>query len=116
MTKKTKKSDCKIIKGLAANCGKTRGCVKIVCTEKDLCKIKKGDVMVAALAIPWYLPAIKKAAAIITDEGGITCHAAVVSREMKVPCIVCTKNATEVLHDGDEIEVDADKGTVKILK
>lgn len=56
-----------------------------------------------------------KAAAIVTEEGGITSHAAIVSREMKKPCIIATKNATQVLQDGDMVEVDADKGVIKIL-
>ena len=59
--------------------------------------------------------AIKKAVAIVTDVGGITCHAAIVSREMKKPCVVGTKFATQVLKDGDMVEVDADKGVVRIL-
>ena len=62
---------------------------------------------------PRYVPAMKKAAAIVTDEGGITCHAAIVSRELKKPCIIGTKIATKVLKDGDEVEVDAEKGVVK---
>jgi pyruvate,water dikinase len=64
---------------------------------------------------PEYMPAILKAAAIIADEGGITCHAAIVSRELGIPCIVGTKIATQALKDGDLVEVDADKGIVKIL-
>jgi pyruvate,water dikinase len=65
---------------------------------------------------PEYISAMKKAAAIVTDEGGITCHAAIVSRELKKPCIIGTKIATKVLKDGDLVEVDADKGIVKILE
>ena len=62
-----------------------------------------------------YVPAMEKAGAIITDEGGLLSHAAIVSRELKVPCVVGTKIATRVLKDGDKIYVDADKGIVKIL-
>ena len=65
---------------------------------------------------PQMIPFIKKAVAIITDEGGITCHAAIISREMKKPCITGTKNATQLLDTGDLIEVDANKGIVKIIK
>ena len=65
---------------------------------------------------PDYLSAMKKAVAFVTDEGGITCHAAIVARELNKPCIIGTKIATKVLKDGDEVEVDADKGVVKILK
>ncbi len=59
---------------------------------------------------------MRKAKAIVTDEGGVTCHAAIVSRELKIPCIVGTKIATRVLKDGDLVEVDADKAVIKILK
>ena len=62
------------------------------------------------------MPFLKNASAIVTDEGGLTCHAAIISRELKIPCIVGTGNATKVLKDGDLVEVDANKGIVKILK
>ena len=65
---------------------------------------------------PSYLAAIKKSAAYITDEGGITCHAAIVSRELKIPCIIGTKYATQVFKDGDLVEVDADNGIVRKIK
>jgi pyruvate,water dikinase len=64
---------------------------------------------------PEFVPLMKKASAIVTAEGGITCHAAIVSRELGIPCVIGTKNATKVLKTGDEIEVDAEKGIVKIL-
>ena len=78
--------------------------------------MRKGDVLVATMTKPDCVGAMKKAAAIITDEGGITCHAAIVARELGIPCIIGTKIATQVLRDGDEVEVDANKGTVTILK
>jgi pyruvate, water dikinase len=59
---------------------------------------------------------MKMATAIITDEGGLTCHAAIVSREMGTPCVIGTKNSTRILKDNDEVEVDADRGLVKIIK
>jgi pyruvate,water dikinase len=65
---------------------------------------------------PEFVPLMKKAIAIVTDEGGITCHAAIVSRELKKPCIIGTKVATQVLKDGDMVEVDANSGIVRILK
>ena len=61
------------------------------------------------------MPAIRQASAIVTDEGGLTCHAAIVSREMGIPCVVGTKIATQVLKDGDRVEVDANKGIVRKL-
>ena len=60
-------------------------------------------------------PYIKKAKGIITDEGGITCHAAIISRELKIPCVVGTKVATQVLKDGDEVELNADEGIIRII-
>jgi pyruvate,water dikinase len=78
--------------------------------------MNKGDIMVAHTTFPSLVPAMKKASAIITDDGGITCHAAIVSRELKTPCVVGTKIATKVLHDGDLVEVDASLGTIKIVK
>jgi len=104
------------IKGQIAFKGKVKGKVKIVSSVKDLPKVEEGDILVAAMTMPKYLPAMKKASAFITDEGGITCHAAIVSREMQKPCIIGTKIATQVLKDGDLVEVDAEKGIVKILR
>ena len=103
------------IKGQIANKGRTKGIVRIVSSTKDLPKVKEGDILVAAMTMPKYLPAMKKAAAFVTDEGGLTCHAAIISREMNKPCIIGTKIATQVLKDGDFIEVDANNGVVKIL-
>jgi len=65
---------------------------------------------------PGTIVACNQAAAIITDEGGITSHAAVIARELKIPCIVGTKHATQVLKDGDLVEVNANRGVVKIIK
>lgn len=109
-------TDKKEIKGQIGHKGKVKGIVKLVSSEKDLGKVEGGDILVAAMTVPKYLPAMKKAAAFVTDEGGITCHAAIVSREMGKPCIIGTKIATQVLKDGDKVEVDADKGIVKLVK
>ncbi len=119
--KKQKFEKEKIIKtnnlnGTPACPGKTKGVVKIINCPEDMVKMEKDDVMVALTTYPALLPAMKKASAIITDDGGITCHAAIVARELKTPCIVGTKIATKVLKDGDKVEVDADNGIVKILK
>lgn len=78
--------------------------------------MEKGEILVTVMTSPDFMVAAKKAAAIVTDEGGITCHAAIVSREMKIPCIIGTKIATKVLKDGDIVEVDADKGVVRKIK
>lgn len=96
--------------------GKVRGIVKIIINKSDLYKIETGDIMVSPMTTPDFVTAMGKAAAFVTDEGGITCHAAIVAREMKKPCIVGTKTATQSLKEGDFVEVDAKKGIVKIIK
>jgi len=108
--------DLKEIKGTAASKGTYKGIVKLILSRKDFKKLKKGDILVAEMTRPDFLPIMKMAGAIITDEGGLTCHAAIVSREMGIPCVVGTKVATRVLEDGQLVEVGADKGVVKIIK
>ena len=108
--------DLKEIKGVSAMRGKVKGKAKIIFTSRDFAKIEKGDVLVVSMTRPEFMPVLKKVSAIITDEGGITCHAAIISREMQKPCIISAKIATKVLKDGDMVEVDADKGVVKIIK
>ena len=76
-------------------------------------KMEQGDIMLSHTTFPALVPAMKKAAAIITEDGGITCHAAIVARELQTPCVVGCKNATYILKDGDMVEVDANKGIVK---
>lgn len=106
----------KEIKGSAASQGKVKGTVKVIHHISDLSKVKEGDILVATMTKPDYIIAMEKAVAFVTDEGGITCHAAIISREMNKPCIIGTKFATKVLKDGDLVEVDAETGVVKILK
>jgi phosphohistidine swiveling domain-containing protein len=102
--------------GTMASKGDVRGAVKIIKSVMDLAKVNKGDILVAPMTTPDMVPAMEKAAAFVTDEGGILCHAAIVSREMGKPCIIGTKIATKVLKDGDIVEVDATNGVVKIIK
>lgn len=104
------------IKGVTAYGGVIRGVVKVVMDAYNPGKFNEGDVLVTGMTRPDFLSLMKKSSAFITDEGGITCHAAIVARELKKPCIIGTRVATQVLHDGDLVEVDADKGIVKILK
>ncbi len=111
-----KKVDDFTIKGIIGSPGKGCGIVALVYTNKDLSKVKEGMVLVAAMTRQDFVPVMRKAAAIVTDEGGVTCHAAIISRELKKPCIVNTKNATKILNDGDYVEVNAMKGFVKLLK
>jgi len=96
--------------------GVVRGVVKVVITPNDARKVFKGDIMVAVMTFPSYIAAMEKASAFVTDDGGILCHASIVAREMKKPCIIGTKIATKVLKDGDEVEVNANEGMVKIIK
>ncbi|MFH1501363.1 MAG: PEP-utilizing enzyme [archaeon] len=103
--------------GTSACKGVVKGRVKIIPTsqtpEKYLNKMEKGDILVSDTTGPDLMTAIKKAAAIVTDEGGMMSHAAVISREFGIPCIVGTKYATEVFKDNDLIEVNADIGIAK---
>ena len=101
-----------LLKGLGASPGIAVGEVKIVGSEREISKVKEGDVLVAVMTTPDMVPAMKKASAIVTDEGGLTCHAAIVSRELGVPAVVGTKNATKVLKDGMLVTVDGEKGIV----
>ncbi len=101
-----------LVKGEIASPGIASGVVKIIHDISELDKIQKGDVLVTTMTTPDMVPAMQKASAIVTDEGGITCHAAIVSREMGIPCIVGTGNATSVLKDGEEVTVHATQGVV----
>ena len=108
--------DRDVIQGSVASPGKVRGVAKIVENESQLSKVEKGDILITYMTKPSFLPAMERAAAIVTNEGGVTCHAAIVSREMKKPCVIGIKVATQVFKDGDMVEVDADKGVVKKIK
>jgi len=114
--KEEEKAVTKEITGTIANKGVIKGTVKVVKENSELGKVKKGDILVAYMTTPDFVPAMERAAGFITDEGGILCHAAIVSREMKKPCIIGTKIATQVLKDGDVVELDANKGVVRRLK
>ena len=105
-----------ILKGIVVNSGKARGIVRILYSARESSKIKEGDILVASMTSPEYIGALRKAVAVVTDEGGMTCHAAIVARELGIPGIVGTKTATKILKDGDLVEVNADKGVVKIPK
>lgn len=103
------------IVGNVASRGIARGKVRIVHNLSDLSKVERGDVLVAPYTNPNMVPAMERASAFVTDIGGLTSHAAIVSREMGKPCIIGTKIATQVLKDGDRVEVDAEKGLVRVL-
>ncbi|VVB60193.1 Phosphoenolpyruvate synthase [uncultured archaeon] len=101
------------IKGTPASLGNAKGCVRIVKGVSDLGKVMKGDIIVAITTHPDYVPAMQRVVAIVTDEGGITSHAAIVARELGLPCVVGTRHATKSLKDGDIVEVDANLGVVR---
>lgn len=109
-----------ILQGSAASPGIGTGHVKVLKGPKEIGKVSAGDVLVAKMTSPDYVPAMKKAAAIITDEGGQTSHAAIVSRELGVPCVVGTREATSKLKDGYVVTVNGSKGLVylgsKVIK
>ncbi|MBA3047364.1 hypothetical protein KKC83_01560 [Patescibacteria group bacterium] len=104
------------IKGNIASKGLVVGVVKVIPNVSEIGKLNDGDILVTSMTTPDFIVAMKRAGAIVTDEGGLSCHAAIVSRELKKPCVVGTKIASKVLEDGDEVEVDANQGIVKILK
>jgi len=110
-----KEEKIEVIKGLTVFPGKVKGKVRKA-TPYTFDLLKKRDILVCSMTIVEATPYLSRCKAIITDEGGITCHAAIVSRELKIPCIVGTKIATKVLKDGDLVEVDAEKGIVRVLK
>ncbi len=111
--KETKKVEgTPILKGYGASPGVATGIVKVILDAKEIWKIKKGDILVTRMTNPDFVVAMEKSAAIITDEGGITSHAAIVSRELGVPCIIATKTATQTLKDRMKITVDATNGKI----
>lgn len=115
--KETYNPDMTIFYGQTASVGGTyKGKAKLLRTREEMDKVEDGDIIVAAMTIPEFLPAMKKAVAFVNDEGGMLSHAAVVARELKKPCILDTKFATQVIKDGNELEIDADNGIVKIIK
>ncbi len=107
------------LSGQVANSGFVKGKARVVFVtdltgfERDLENFKNGEILVTTMTSPLMVPIVRKASGIVTDEGGICSHAAVVAREFNIPCIVGTHFATKVLKDGDLVEVDANKGVVK---
>ena len=101
-----------LVKGLGASPGISAGKVVKISDMSEISKIKQGDILVTKMTNPDMVPAMRIAGAVVTDEGGRTCHAAIVSRELGIPCIVGSKNATIVLKDSQEVTVDATRGVV----
>ena len=113
---KEKKRKSNSIKGSVANKGKAIGKAKIITDVRELSKVIKGDIIIARVTDPRYTTYIRKCKGIVTDEGGILSHTAIISRELGIPCIIGTKNATTTFKDNDLVEIDADKGTVRRIK
>lgn len=103
------------LKGFPASRGVATGPVRVIESAQDIQRVEEGDILVAVMTRPDYMSGMKKAAGFVTDEGGITCHAAIVAREMNKPCVIGTKHASKVLKDGMIVEVDANKGVVRVL-
>lgn len=112
-TKKQNELNVFVVHGTVASPGYVEGVVKIVNTVSEMTKVRKGDILVSVATNPALLPAMKKAAAFVTDNGGITSHAAIVAREMRKPCIIGTKVATRVFSDGDRVVLDTKTGDVR---
>ena len=102
-------------KGLAASRGKIRGIARVLEDASGISEFKKGEILVTYMTTIEFIPVFRKATAVVTDEGGMSCHAAIISREFKLPCVVGTRIATRIVRTGDEIEVDAVRGVVRLL-
>lgn len=102
----------RLLKGIGASPGLASGKVKIILNKEDIIRVEKGDIIVTTMTSPDLVPSMSKSAAIITDLGGRTCHAAIVSREMGIPAIVGTQQATRILKDNQQVTVDAYDGDV----
>jgi len=108
-------SNLKAVRGLAAFRGKITGKARIVMCVADQNKVADGEILIVPMTTPDYMPGMQRAAAFVTDEGGVICHAAIIARELKKPCVIGTKNATTVFHNGDIVEVDGFTGFVSLV-
>ncbi|HXZ23676.1 MAG TPA: phosphoenolpyruvate synthase, partial [Methanomassiliicoccales archaeon] len=111
-TKPQERAEKVLLKGLAASPGRASGPVRHLEEDESLDVVKKGDILVTKMTSPDMVPAMTRAAAIVTDEGGMTCHAAIVARELGTPCIVGAREATTKLDEGATITVDGTRGLV----
>ena len=104
------------VKGFSANRGKVQGIARVILSSKDFGKLNPNEILVTTMTSVDFVPVMERAAAFVTNEGGITSHAAIVAREMNKPCVIGTKNATQIIKDGDMVEVDANNGIVRVLE
>jgi phosphohistidine swiveling domain-containing protein len=109
------KNTVDIIEGQTAYKGKIKGIARIVFNPSEKNLFEKGDILVTGMTRPEFLPLLIKAAGFVTDSGGLLSHAAISARELKKPCIIGTKTATKMIKNGDEVEIDADNGVVRII-
>jgi len=103
------------ITGQTAYPGIVKGLVRVANNKNEIKNIKKGEIIVSIQTNPDMIAGLRKCVGLITDNGGITCHAAIVARELKIPCVVGTKVATKILNNGDLVRLDANKGFIKKL-
>lgn len=101
-----------ILKGTPASIGSASGKVRKIVFPYNFSGFEQGSVLVTEMTSPLFMPVMRKASAIITDIGGLLCHAAIVAREFGIPCIVNTKEGTKVLTDGQLVTIDATKGEI----
>lgn len=101
-----------LVTGLPASPGRASGPVRVLTSPEEGARLQTGDVLVAPMTNPDWLPTVRRAAALVTDSGGTTCHAAIVARELGVPCVVGARDATTVLHDGQAVTVDGGTGEI----
>lgn len=101
-----------LVSGLGASPGSGSGNVRVLTRPDEGGRLQDGEILVAPMTSPDWVPTIRRAAALITDSGGVTCHAAIVSRELRIPCVVGTRNATQKLRTGELVSVDGSKGRV----
>jgi phosphohistidine swiveling domain-containing protein len=104
-----------VLRGLGASPGRARGRVRVLRGAQDAGKVARGDILVTDMTQPDLVLACERSAAIVTDLGGMLCHAAIVSRELGIPCVLGTGRATSWLRDGDVVEVDGEAGTVTLV-
>jgi pyruvate,water dikinase len=102
----------RLMSGLGASPGRVAGRVRVLQSADDGPRLQDGEILVATMTSPDWVPTLRRAAALVTDGGGMTCHAAIVSRELHIPCIVGTKSGSTTLHDGDEVVIDGAQGIV----
>lgn len=105
----------KEIKGQIAYKGKVQAKARVILDRRNASELQEGEILVTAMTTPDFVPAMKIASGIITNEGGVLCHAAIMSRELRKPCVIGTKNVTDIIKTGDLVELNADTGIITIL-